>query len=270
MRRRREKKKLWMIDHKDNTLSLATLENEIAGRTKPSWSTRPTRTAHLPTNIFKLISCLFSLFIWPFFKKNLFVSCLLFNMFFVLRFFYRSSSFCTLPRPLNYLVCSQSCLGFRSKKKYLKHIPGSSQVRAQESKNAFKWWELRSVHRIKFGRESRNAGRIAWLWTSLFVGEGILTNITPFWSWLDTRVLFLLECATNDWIWRLGKYKLNTSFGFFELQNIQRSYAQINRLLCGWELVRNIRPHSLYRAEVFIKVSRCMNWCAKGSTPKGS
>lgn len=185
-------------------------------------------------------------------------------MFFVLCFFFRSGSYCKLPRPLNYLVCSTRVLVFGRKKKYLKHIPGSSQVRELESKN---------------GLESRNAGRIAWLWTSFFVGDWTLNKqvttactkkYLAFWSWLDTRVLFLLECATNDWIWRLGKYKLNTSFGSFELQNIQWSYAQINRLLCGWELVRNIRPHSLYRAEVFIKVSRCMNWCAKGSTPKGS
>ena len=144
------------------------------------------------------------------------------------------------------------------KKKYLKHVPGSSQVRALVVFTVL----------IRAGvtqcRENCVTVNKPFRWR-------LDTNkhLSPRWSWLDTRVLFLLECATNDWIWRLGKYKLNTSFGSFELQNIQWSYAQINRLLCGWEL-RNIRPHSLYRAEVFIKVSRCMNWCAKCSTPKGS
>ena len=45
---------------------------------------------------------------------------------FVCLFFYRSSPFCKLPRPLNYLVCSTdqySCFGFLSKKKILETHP---------------------------------------------------------------------------------------------------------------------------------------------------
>ena len=53
---------------------------------------------------------------------------------FVCLFFYRSSSFCKLPRPLNYLVCSTRVLVFGQKKKIETHprIQPSPSTRIQK------------------------------------------------------------------------------------------------------------------------------------------